>query len=427
MKTDEYLKLSANDRAFPYSQDLSALSEPCSFAGITLKNRLIVHPIETFYNAPDGSPTDTTYRQYRRFADSGASLVWFEAVAVQEDGRSTSRQLWLREDNLDAFKRLVDEMKKISGGVPIIAQLTHSGRFSKPHDRPEPIIAYHNPVMNRVFDISPSVPTVSDDYLDRLRESYVKSAILAAKVGFDGVDVKACHRYLMSELLSAYERGGKYGGSFENRTRLLRETVRAVRSALPSSVFIGSRLNLYDGFVYPYGFGVEKGGNLEVDMTEPLQLAGELYGDGVSIINVSMGTPYVNPHVNRPYNRGGYVPPEPPTKGVKRLISGAAALKKAYPAIMVVGTGYSYLGQAAPFAAAGAVKDGLCDLVGFGRMAIAYPNFASDMLAGRFDGKKACVACGKCTMISRAGGPAGCPVRDTEMFLPLYRKLVEKK
>jgi len=426
MKKDLLLeKINSEGFDIPFSENIETLTRPLVLEkyGITLPNRLIVHPIETFCNGLDGSPADTTWRQYERFSSSGASLIWFEAIAVREDGRSTPRQLWLKEDNIDSFKRLIDMMHEKSDGAPIIAQLTHSGRFSKPHGTAAPIISYHNPIMNRAFDISPDYPVVTDEYIDRLCEDYIRSAKLALEAGFDGIDVKACHRYLMSELLSAYNREGRYGGSYENRTRLFLDVVRGVKALLPAGKILGSRMNLYDGFEYPYGFGVEKEG-LGVDMSEPLRLIGDLRAEGLDVINVSMGTPYVNPHVNRPFAHGTYTPPENPLVGVERLIKYTAEAKRAYPDVTFIGTGYTYLGVASQYAAAGAVASGMCDMVGYGRMAIAYPDFARDIINGGLDSRKCCVACGKCTLISRAGGAAGCPIRDTEYFLPMYNKLV---
>ncbi|HOQ13736.1 MAG TPA: flavin oxidoreductase/NADH oxidase, partial [Bacillota bacterium] len=195
----------------PLSTDTSVLARPVNLTSrVTLKNSLAIHPMEGFDGNTDGSPSELTKRRYDRFARGGAGLIWFEATSVCPEGRSSSHQLWIHENNVDEYARLVDDIHKKSDGAAVIAQLTHSGRFSKPENKPAPIIAYHNPLFNKNFDIPADYPVVTDDYLDSLREKYVNAAILAKKAGFDGVDIKSCHRYLMSELLSAYQRDGRY-------------------------------------------------------------------------------------------------------------------------------------------------------------------------------------------------------------------------
>ena len=148
---------------------------------------------------------------------------------------------------------------------------------------------------------------------------------------------------------------------------------------------------------------------------------------GLSLIDMTMGSPYFNPHVNRPYSKGGYVPPEHPLRGVERLIGASREIQTAFPELCLIGTGYSYLRQFAPYVAAGALRDGDATLIGFGRMAFAYEGFAHDMTTGTVDPHKVCIACSKCTEIMRAGGTTGCPIRDQEIYLPIYRETCMKK
>ncbi len=415
--------------SIPVSDNLSELKKSRKLFGTpyTLKNSITVHPIEVFRNDTDGSPNEMTYRQYNRFAESGASLIWFEAVAVQDDAKSTPYQLCLREDNIDSFKRLVDMIHEKSGGIPVIIQLTHSGRFSKPNGKPAPIITYHNPIMNKTLDIPSDYPVVSDEYLEKLEETFVKAAILSERAGFDGIDVKVCHRYLLGEIVSAYLRSGKYGGCYENRVRLVRDIVRGTKQVISQKTILSSRFGVYDGFEYPYGFGANKDDYTVPDLEEPLSLIGDLREDGITTINFTMGAPYVNPHINRPYSHGAYLPQEHPLAGVDRLIKHAGICQRAYPDLNFIGTGYSYLGEAAQYAAAGALETGMVTAVGFGRMAVAYPNYANDMVNECFDKNKTCTTCGKCIELVRAGGPTGCILRDSEMFAPLYRQYVQKK
>lgn len=405
----------------PLSEDTSVLARGFDVKGEKLhfKNSVAIHPMEGFDSEPDGAPSELTRRRYLRFADSDAGLYWFEAVAISNESRSNNRQLWLNEQSADAFKRLIDELHEKTYGAPVICQLTHSGRFSRPENRPAPIIAYHNPVLNRPFNIPADHPVVTDEYLDSLVPQYVKAAKLAEQVGFDGVDIKACHRYLMSELLSAYTRKGRYGGSYENRTRLYRDVIAAVKSEV--GIAVGTRLGVHDGIGYPYGFGDDMEDSSKFDPSEALRLIGDIHKLGVNLINVTMGTPYYNPHVNRPYCTGGYEPPEHPLVGVARMINGAALLQKAFPDITFIGTGYTFLRQFSPYLAAGAVGSGMISAAGFGRMAFAYDGFAKDLIAGDMKPNKCCLTCGKCTELMRAFTTTGCPIRDSEVYAPIYK------
>ena len=263
----------------PYSDSLAIFRKPLEVQGKQIPNRLACQAMEGCDGTPDGSPDELTVRRYDRFAKGGAGTIWFEATAVMEEGRANPRQLWIREENLDDYKRQVERIKetamKENGYAPvIIMQATHSGRYSKPQGVPAPLIAYNNPIFEKDNPISAD-RIVTDDYLDRVGEALVNGAELAKEAGFDGVDIKACHRYLNCELLSAFERPGKYGGSLENRTRLLRESVQGAIERCGKDFIVSSRMNVYDGFPRPYGFGVGEEG-IEFDPTEPVWLLKQL-------------------------------------------------------------------------------------------------------------------------------------------------------
>ncbi|MBE6757735.1 MAG: flavin oxidoreductase/NADH oxidase [Ruminococcaceae bacterium] len=419
--------------ALPLSENTAVLKKPLAVGGVTLPNRLAIQPMEGCDGTADGAPDELTLRRYRRFAASGAALIWAEATAVVPEGRANPRQLMLTADNLDAYKFMVEEMREIclreNGFSPfIVLQMTHSGRYSKPQGTPAPLIAYNNPIFEKSAPIDPS-RVVSDDYLAALPARYAETARLAAQAGFDAVDIKCCHRYLMSELLSAYEREGRYGGDFAGRTRLLCETAEAVKAAAPASLMVSSRLNLYDGFPFPYGFGVTAESGLTPVLDEAKQVVTLLHERyGMPLLDFTIGNPYVNPHVNRPYDKGGYLPPEHPLEGVARMMDCVGEVRRAFPNLTVIGSGYSYLRQFAPQLAAGAVESGVCDMAGFGREAFAYPTFARDIAEnGRMDPKKCCITCGKCTELMRAGSVAGCVPRDGAVYAPIYRRDVLKK
>ena len=412
------------------SENIDVLRNTVDVHGFKLSNSLAVHPMEGCDGNLDGSPGELVIRRYKRFAAGGAGLLWFEAVAVVPEGKANPRQLSISEDNVDSFKEIFDimmeEAKKANGNdhTPlVIMQLTHSGRFSVPTKEHEPVIAYHNPYLNQKFNIDESHPVITDSELEALEDKYVAAARLAKQAGFHGVDIKGCHRYLVSELLSAYNREGKYGGSFENRTRFMLNIIDKIKAEFGEDFIVATRLNMYDGIPYPYGWGVDKEDFTKYDMQEPLKLVDLLYDRGVRLINVTMGTPYYNPHVNRPYDKGGYTPEENQLEGVARLINGAGEVQKRHPDMVVVGTGYSWLRHLAPNVAAGALEDGKAKIIGFGRAAFAYPDFANDIIqTGEMDKRKCCITCSKCTELMRAKSFSGCVIRDAKVYGPYYKK-----
>lgn len=395
-----------------WQEDLSPLSQPVRIGAKTTPNALAVQPMEGCDGTPDGAPGELTYRRYERFAAGGAGLLWLEATAVVPEGRANPRQLWLHRGTAAAFADLAARTYRAAGAArPVtILQLTHSGRYSRPVDRPAPIVAYHLPSDN------PEVRIITDDELAELEERYVEAAVLAGEAGFDGVDIKHCHRYLLNELLSARTRPGSYGGSYENRTRFICNVVTKIRRRAPS-LLVGVRLNAYDGMDYPYGWGVP-------DLSEPIALVKTLRDLGVAIINVTAGNPYATPHINRPYDEpiiGGYVPGEHPLEGVHRLIHLARELQQAAPDLPMVGTGYSWLRNQFPHVAAANIAGGWIAIAGVGREAFSYPDFARDLLTtGRMDPRKTCITCSKCSQLMRDHTVSGCVPHDSDLYLPIY-------
>lgn len=415
----------------PFCGDVSPLTQKAEILGHCISNRLVCQAMEGCDGTAAGEPGELTRRRYLRLAAGGAGMIWFEATACCEAARANPRQLWLREDNIDSFKALLDEIRetglKANGYAPvIIMQDTHSGRYSKPHGVPEPIIAYNNPLFETNGAIDSS-RIITDQGLDEVRDMLIHSARLAAEAGFDGVDIKCCHRYLNSELLSAFTReNSRYGGSFENRTRLLRESIEGALQCCPKDFIVSTRLNAYDGFVYPYGWGVKPDGSLTVDLSEPKQLLRILAQMGVKLVNITMGNPYVNPHVNRPFAKGGYEAAEHPLTGVARVLEGIRELQAEVPDMPLISSALSYLGAAAPYVAAAYVKENGFAFAGFGRMIFANPNFARQILAeGKLDASQCCIACSKCTELMRGGSTPGCVIRD-KVYTDLYKEFLQK-
>ncbi|MHB8927474.1 MAG: oxidoreductase [Bacillota bacterium] len=437
-----------------FDDDVSCLAEPLTVGNHEVPNRLGVLPMEGCDGTADGRPGDLTRRRYVRFAQGGSGLLWFEAVAVERTGRANPRQLWLHKDDWEDFARLREEAvaaaREVMGPdhVPFtVIQLVHSGRYSRPIDVPRPVISHHCPYLDPVAKIGPDYPVITDDELEALEDAYVAAARLAQRAGFTAVDLKVSHRYLGSELLAGFTRPGLYGGSFENRTRFLLNTVRKVRDRVPGLTIV-VRLGVYDGLPYPWGWGAAKDGftgdpaaaprdlsawpgpptppgpTATPDLTEPIRLARLLRDAGVALINVTMGNPYFAPHVTRPHDQGTagqYVPEEHPLIGVNRHFTLTREIQRAVPEIPVAGSGYSWLRQFVGQAAAHNVRQGWVALAGMGRQAFAYPEYARDLLEkGRLEPKRSCVTCSQCTQIMRDGGQTGCVTQDKALYRPIY-------
>ncbi len=426
----------------PWSEDISILAQPVRAGSLAIPNSLAVHPMEGADGDEKGRPLDLTYRRYERFGGGGAGLLWAEAIAVVPEGRANPRQLWINEESKSAFASMIIRARKAAAGVGnghkpvIVAQLTHSGRYSKPESLPRPMIPQRDPYRDMLRPENPPIkhdktnipddwPIVSDAYLDDIIGAYVKAARLAFEVGFDAVDIKSCHGYLLNEMLACHNRAGKYGGSFENRTRLLLGIVDAIRNELGVETPITSRLGIYDAIPYPYGWAVDKSDYTKPDLSEPKKLIRLLAERGVGLLNITVANPYYNPHYGRPYNEpivGVYASPEHPLEGIARMLRLTAEVQHEFPGIAMVGTGYSWLRDFMPNVGAAVKQQGNVTIVGGGRMAFAYPDFARDIIQkGRLDSNKVCIACSACTQIMRDGGTTGCVVRDNKVYGPIYK------
>ncbi len=404
----------------------TVLESPLKIHNRVIPNRVVFHPMEGCDGTPEGAVDELTRRRYLRFAKSGAGIIWFEATAVCAEGRANPRQLYLNENTKESFKALVKEVKELSlkenGFEPvIIVQLTHSGRFSKPNGTPEPVVAYRNALWEKGKEEQPYV-IATDDYCKTIPEKYYKAAMLSEEVGFDGVDIKCCHGYLFNEFLSAKEREGIYGGSLENRTRLYFDCVDAVKEAVSENVFITTRLNACDCFEYPYGYGVDENNN--IDLTETKVIIQALYEKGIRLINLTLGNPYLIPHINRPCINA----PEDGDVGVRRIYDVTKELSNTFKDMHFIASGLTYPGEKAMEYAEKIINDGVASFAGFGRLAFAYPMFYKDYLEkGEINKNQLCLKCSKCSQLMRAGTVAGCPVRDAEVYMPYYKKYVLNK
>ena len=449
-----------------FTDDLSPLFRPVAVGPLKAGNSMCIQPMEGCDATLDGHPDELTYRRYQRFGAGGAKLIWGEATAVLDEGRANARQLLINDRTAPDLEKMLNGCRQAhrealganaDGDLLVGLQLTHSGRYSFR----KPLIAFHDPILDpRITDkstgktLDASYPLLSDDYLKRLVDHYVAAAKLAHKIGFSFVDVKQCHRYLLSELLASKTRPGPYGGSLENRTRLARDIITAIRAEVPG-VVVGTRLNAFDCIPYrnpdvaggagepcawqppvESAWGTRTDDPFSPDLTEPKWWIGEMAKLGVSLVNISMGNPYAVMHVIRPFEYpppDAYETPEHPLIGVNRHFDVAGQLQQAFPQLPIVGSGYSYLQEYIFNAGAANLRDGRVTFVGVGRAAFSMPDFALQLRDhGKLDRKRVCRTFSYCTALMRAKHnelgqfATGCPPFDKEVYMPIWEQAKKK-
>lgn len=426
----------------------SPLGSSVQVGDVTVGNRFAVLPMEGWDGTLAGAPSDLTQRRWTRFGASGAKLIWGgEAVAVRHEGRANPNQLVINGDTVGEIAKLrealIEEHERQHGtseDLLVGLQLTHSGRFSRP-DEPghiQPVIAYRHPILDGMFGLADDHPVLTDEQIQLLQEDYVAAAVRAQEAGFKFVDIKHCHGYLGHEFLSSFDRPGQYGGSFENRTRFLREVIAKIRVAAPD-LQLGVRISSFDlrpfrpgddgvgepqtngQAEYGYAFGGTPDGLApDPELAEPKSLLDLLNSLGVRLVCVSAASPYYNPHLMRPATfppSDGYQPPEDPLIGVDRLVQAAAQLKRHQQDTVIVGSGYSYLQEWLPNVGQRVVRDGMADMIGIGRMVLSYPGLPSDVINGReLTRKLICRTFSDCTTAPRNGMVSGCYPLD-----PFYK------
>lgn len=413
-------------------EDISILKEQLKIGKRVAQNRIAILPMEGCDSELDGSPSYLVFRRYSRFFLGGAALIWWEANAVVEEGRANERQMMLKKENLPLFKAELKDLKKMSeeknGYSPLsILQLTHSGRYSRPvGHKAQPLVPQRDIILDARSGVIDESQVVTDEYLESLIPHYVEAAKLARDAGYDGVDIKACHRYLLSELLASHTRSGKYGGTFENRTRLILEIVQEVRKAVGNDFIIASRFNVFDAHPYPYGFGEDKENMWIFDNKEPISFVKLLVENGIDLLSNSAGNPYyIYPQVTRPFDTSSEGIPEPDEhqlKSIERLFNFTSEIQKAAGKVPVIGNGYTWLRDNAPYVASYNIKNNRASMMGFGRQALAYPDAASDIFnEGKMKKEKCCITCSRCTQMMRDHGKDGCVIKDSELYAPLYK------
>ncbi|PWJ87111.1 2,4-dienoyl-CoA reductase-like NADH-dependent reductase (Old Yellow Enzyme family) [Mesorhizobium loti] len=244
----------------------ASLFQPITLDGLTFPNRIAVAPM-CQYSAEDGSASDWHLYHWMNLAMSGAGMVTVEMTDVERRGRITHGCLGLySEDNEAAARRTLDAARRVAApGTKFGSQLAHAGRKAsnrKPWEGGGPLQPNEDPWQTVsasaiAYDTGWNVPhALEDEEILQLIERFTDAARRAERAGFDFLELHAAHGYLIFQFLSplSNQRTDRWGGSLENRMRLVVEIAKAVRKATPR-LMLGARLSVKDWVAG--GFDVE--------------------------------------------------------------------------------------------------------------------------------------------------------------------------
>ncbi|MCD6183840.1 MAG: NADH:flavin oxidoreductase [Thermovirga sp.] len=316
------------------------LWQPIQVGPIELKNRLVSAPIATSTSTKDGLPTADTLDINEKIAKSGVALSIVEHHAVHKEGRTRLRQLLLDRDEVVSYQQRLTDLYS-NNDCNVIVQVNHAGSLVQDEDMlvddwaPIAPSALRHPccalyVMPRPIKL---------EEMPDLVELYAQASLRAVKAGYRGVEIHACHGYLIGQFLSPLtnQRKDKYGGEIKNRARFLFEVYEAVRDTLSDEYVVAVRLGAADSLPN------EEPKGLTID--ESKWVAKELSAMGVDLLDISG-------------NLCGY-----DGEGSAYFADYVAAIKGVVGNTPVVCTG----GITEPTTAEALLEKGVCDLVGLGR------------------------------------------------------------
>ncbi len=388
------------------------LASPIKIGKKTAPNRWVNHPMECNDADDSGNPTDLTLKRYQKLAEGGAGIITVESLSISPQSRARKHQLEITERNIEGLSRLVKEMREFNNKPLIIFQINHSGNIS---NKAFSQVVSYNPTGD------PSVTILSDEDTEVIKNRFVNAAVIAHQVGADGIDFKQCHGYFCGQLLRpANTKNGRFGGSFENRTRFFRETADQIKKRVNDDAFIlGARVSMYEGITG--GMGTIGPEAVAEDLTESVAFARMIEASGFHFINISSGIPVFTGEICRPTKNYPL--------GVYRHFTWTEAVKDTVK-IPLIGTGYSYLRdgnnnlpgrnpakKSLLYWAEKNIEDDNVDMVGIGRQSLADPLFCNKVLAGNSDAISYCIACGGCSTLLVSQARVGCTVHD-----PFYKE-----
>jgi|GEM_PF-99079 len=381
------------------------LFSPAPLGGKRAINRFVAQAMEGNDGDPGGSLSERTLSRYQKLAEGNWGVVIVEALSVVEESVARPYGLIINRKNLDGYKRLVQTFKQKAPDTLLLFQLTHSGRHSGTFSRRVSLYP--------AGDAWEGTELLTTEEITRIRDRFIEAALLAEEAGADGIDFKLCHGYFGAEMLRpGNTRPDQWGGSFENRTRFIREVVEATRAGQRRGDFLlGSRLSFYEAI--RGGCGTAGPEEIIEDLSEMLHVVSLLKEIGVVYVNVSAGIPSLTAEITRPTKLSQYF--------VYHHFRYAALAKRTAPELAVIGSAYSVMTSVQGKGGLSWAKEnlfkGYVDFVGFGRQSFADPLFPRK-LAEDPDSVHWCTTCSGCSRLMAAGWNDGCVIYD-----PYYREL----
>ena len=330
------------------------LFQPLTIHNLTLKNRISVPPMVVYHWADDtGTVTDRQTEHYREMAKGGAGLIIQEGTCVERTGRLTDTQLGIWEDgHIEGLKRITDAVHQYH--TPIFVQLHHAGVFGFMEDTVCP-----SDITCTVKGKEKQARALTIEELHRIQHSFVTAAERAVKAGYDGVEIHACHNYLISQFYNTLvnRRTDVYG---KQPSLFALEIIGEIRRRVPESFVIGVRL-----------------GAFEPTLADSIAHAVELEENGVDFLDISYG-----------FEQRSY-PEKPENYPFSDRIYAAQEIRKRVSIPVFAVGGIASAEQAEEILQ----KTGV-DMVDIGRGTLVNPNWAIDAKSGRDVGT--CLYCKTC-------------------------------
>jgi len=366
-------------------------------------NRFVSQAMESNDGENGGKVSELGYQRYRKLASGGWGIIIVEALSVTGNHLARKNGMILNKENLDSFKKLTETIKKENPEAVVLFQVTHSGSKSNP-DFSESVSVCPNPANgSRVL---------ATDEIQKIQDQFVESTILSEKAGADGVDFKMCHGYFGAEMLRpSNTRDDKWGGSFENRTRFLREGISRIREQLTDKYFIlGSRISMYEAL--RGGCGAAGPDDIIEDLTEQMKLLQVMNALNMDYVNVSAGIPGVTSEVTRPLKGSKYLY----LNHFRYARTAKKFLEQLQSPMKVIGSAYSILKEEALTLGDENIDKGYTDFVGWGRQSFADPLMPKKV--ANEEPVNWCIACSGCSNLMMAQEHDGCIVHN-----PYYKEL----
>ena len=377
---------------------MSMIFEPLKIKNKTMPNRFFSQAMEANDGENGGQPAERAFNRYIELAKGNWGGVSIEATSIIETSLARKNGFVINKKNLDSFKRLVESYRKYNDKSFLVLQISHSGERSGSFSE----IVTLTPGNPGKRDPAPKY--LSDSEIEGIKERFVQATLLTEEAGIDGIDFKMCHGYFAGEIIRPSNiREGKWGGSFENRTRFLKETIGEIKSGLRSKDFVlGSRFSMFEGI--PGGCGTMGPDEIVEDLSEMLDVVRIMDTLGMDYANVSAGVPALTGMITRPVETSKLLVLHQLryAKAVKDLVN------KENLSLKVIGSAYSTYKDEAPAIMDEMLSKDYVDACGFGRQSFADPLMPKKLAAGELINW--CVLCSGCAKLMIAQMQDGCIV-----------------